>query len=549
MPGREGAKVELYRKAVRYITVSGQQIGECNELPNIDDLIDHLESERTQFNWGANTHCKVATGRRGINDIIRNGAPEGQRSDAFQEVVWRLANAGLPIGEIERTLAEYPHGIAKKYEGRLPDELERSYRKWLANGGRASPDINNDDDQDEVARPPEYRSSDHAFDWNQPDFSILDDRRGELPEFPLDVLDEKTRSWAERAAHGAGVTPAHVAVPMLGIASSLIGTARRVQASRSFSQPMTTWTALVGFSGTGKTPGIDATKRALAFIDRNRKAKIAELALEHETRVEQAKAEHKAWKKQVEDATKACQPPPPMPASAVNPGEFVAPRLYLSNATIERIAVLLQANPRGLLMLTDELAGLFLNMGRYSGGQDNEFWLEAWNGDSFLVERMGRPPITVDYLLVGVVGGLQPDKVSKCFRDDADGMYARVCWGWPAEPPYRELNDETSEVEPEIVNALSRLIDLPCREPFCSQAIPLSAEARAQLEQLRQFVHATMKGLDGREREWMAKVPAHVLRLAGTLCLLDWAMEGDGSAEPNQIVVAFMSAAIRLVCD
>jgi hypothetical protein len=57
-------------------------------------------------------------------------------------------------------------------------------------------------------------------------------------------------------------------------------------------------------------------------------------------------------------------------------------------------------------MLSDELAGLFLNMSRYSGGQDNEFWLEAWNGSPYTVERMGRPAITVDHLLVGVVGGL-----------------------------------------------------------------------------------------------------------------------------------------------
>src|SRR5262245_56976467 len=25
---------------------------------------------------------------------------------------------------------------------------------------------------------------------------------------------------------------------------------------------------------------------------------------------------------------------------------------------------------------------------RYSGGQDNEFWLEAWNGNPYLVERL-----------------------------------------------------------------------------------------------------------------------------------------------------------------
>src|SRR6516165_10664543 len=113
---------------------------------------------------------------------------------------------------------------------------------------------------DDAQKGRDERGGDH--NWADPDWSILDDRRGDLPEFPIDTLPVPWQRWVERAAHGAGATPAHVVVPLLGIASSLIGTARRVMASRSWTQPMTTWTALVGFSGTGKTPGIDATKRA-----------------------------------------------------------------------------------------------------------------------------------------------------------------------------------------------------------------------------------------------------------------------------------------------
>jgi len=41
------------------------------------------------------------------------------------------------------------------------------------------------------------------------------------------------------------------------------------------------------------------------------------------------------------------------------------------------------------------------------------------------------------------------------------------------------------------------------------------------------------------------QAPAHVLRLAGTLCLVDWAIRGG--AEPTKIGVDFISAAIRLV--
>ena len=238
-----------------------------------------------------------------------------------------------------------------------------------------------------------------------------------------------------------------------------------------------------------------------------------------------------------------------MPAAAADPGPFVAPRLYVSNATIERLPVLLQARPQGMLMLSDELAGLFLNMSRYSGGQDNEFWLEAWNGSAYTVERMGRPPIAVDHLLVGIVGGLQPDKLAQSFKGDLDGMYARVLFTWPVDPPYRPLTNEVAEVEPEIVSALSRLIDLTSggEEDFAPRNIALSPGAAEAFERFRQFQHQSKDALDGREREWWAKTPAHVLRMAGTLCYLAWAMAGG--PEPERIELEYVQAAIRLIRD
>ena len=111
------------------------------------------------------------------------------------------------------------------------------------------------------------------FSWDEPDISILDDRRGDLPEFPTEVLSSACRAWVARAAHGSGVTAAHVAVPLIGIASSLLGTVRRIQAARSWTQPFTLWAAIIGFSGCGKTAGLDTLRRAVAMIERTQRAR------------------------------------------------------------------------------------------------------------------------------------------------------------------------------------------------------------------------------------------------------------------------------------
>ena len=401
-----------------------------------------------------------------------------------------------------------------------------------------------------------------ASSWPLPDWSIFDDRRGDLPEFPVEVFSDPCRDWIERAALGAGVTNGHVAVPLIGIASSLVGTARRVNASTSFTQPMTCWTVIAGFSGTGKTPGIDATRRALTQVERNRRTKIAEMRREHEAKIERAKAVRAAWKERLSQladqavvsldqyrSTKSDAPV--MPVDAVDPGPFIAPRLHVSNATIERIAQLLEVQPRGALLLVDELAGLLLNMGRYSNGTNAQFWLEAWNGGAYTVERISRPPIVLNHLLIGVSGGIQPDALARSFKGDYDGLYARFLFSWPSEPQYRPLSNDVAEVEPEILNAITRLVELDSGQSkdggFAPIARPLSAEAVKRFEHFRQFLHAKKQGLDGHEREWWAKMPAHALRLSGTLAYLEWAM--IGGPEPDVIDDRHMDAAERLLRD
>ena len=155
----------------------------------------------------------------------------------------------------------------------------------------------------------------------------------------------------------------------------------------------------------------------------------------------------------------------------------------------------------------------------------------------------------MDHLLVGITGGFQPDKLARSFDGDADGMYARICFGWPEEPPYQALTDDGAEIEPEIINALNRIINLPSEMDgtFKPTYLRLSASATHEFEVFRQQTHAQKAALSGREREWWAKAQAHVLRLAGTLSYLGWAI--DGGNEPKLIELDIVSAAIRLVRD
>ncbi len=128
------AGIELYRNCARYITISGLQQGSCEQLGLIDTYLDDLAS---RFG-GARPILDFNTAGPQTDyyrDIIENGAPEGERSEKFQKVVWHLASIGWTIEQITDELAKYPNGIGLKYANRLLAEVTRSFQKWSAQAG------------------------------------------------------------------------------------------------------------------------------------------------------------------------------------------------------------------------------------------------------------------------------------------------------------------------------------------------------------------------------------------------------------------------------
>ena len=186
-------------------------------------------------------------------------------------------------------------------------------------------------------------------------------------------------------------------------------------------------------------------------------------------------------------------------------------------------------------------------MSRYNGGSDREFWLQSWNGKAYSVERMGRPSITIDHLLIGVLGGFQPDKLARSFKGDDDGLYARLCFAWPAEAPYRPLTDDAVEIDDSLLNALDRIVALSVIDDegvLVSRAVALSDDARSTFEHFRELAYRERGALDGRERELWAKGQSQVLRLAGTLSFMHWA--SSGGPEPATIDRRSVDAAVAI---
>ena len=179
---------------------------------------------------------------------------------------------------------------------------------------------------------------------------FFDDRRGTLPDFPIDTLPAAWRAWIERAAHGAGATPALCGCRLFwGITSSLMDRVPR-KGSQSWTQPMTNSDGPCGFFRIKQNTGHRCDQaQTLSQIERNRRTKIAEIRGPLMKAASKQQRQHELYGKGSLNASqkeKSCRcriyrnkvaSEPVMPEAAADPGPFVAPKANTrANVTIER---------------------------------------------------------------------------------------------------------------------------------------------------------------------------------------------------------------------
>jgi hypothetical protein len=227
--------------------------------------------------------------------------------------------------------------------------------------------------------------------------------------------------------------PSEVSVARMPRVGSISATTETVIAWTGWEDPPTMWAMAIGSPSSGKSPGLEALLGPLKKLEQvMRHSAEAQLAAWQEE-AEVAKLAENAWKDLVKAALKDGMEAPRRPAAADPGPEPVLPRLAVSDVTVERTAVLVERQPRGVLMARDELAGWLHGMTRYSGGgSDRPFWLEAYGGRSYTVERMSRPPVNIPRLTIGVLGGIQPEPLKTLLiKTDDDGLLARFLPFWP----------------------------------------------------------------------------------------------------------------------
>ena len=249
-----------------------------------------------------------------------------------------------------------------------------------------------------------------------PDMTVLSSGRRDPPLLPREMFGSFWSKWIADAAEGAGAPVDYVAAGLIASAASVIGNSRAVTPWHPWIEPCILWVGLVGDPSSGKSPALDPTTEMIRKIEMEMAEGFDPLHSKWQETAARAKAERNQWEEEVKKATKSREETPPMPVTAVEPPEPSRPRLRAADATIEALAALLAGNARGLIYQRDEIAGWIGNMDRYGGaGGDRAFWIEAYGGRSYIVDRVKNTATdTIDRLSISLLAGVQPQAHNQC---------------------------------------------------------------------------------------------------------------------------------------
>ena len=100
--------------------------------------------------------------------------------------------------------------------------------------------------------------------------------------FPVDALPEPFKGFVNIGAKAIGCDASYVALPLLAAAGSVIGNARRIQLKPGWTEPAVIWTAIVGESGTMKTPAFGLALRPLRDLQRDELRAYADRLAQYE---------------------------------------------------------------------------------------------------------------------------------------------------------------------------------------------------------------------------------------------------------------------------
>jgi phage/plasmid primase-like uncharacterized protein len=348
-------------------------------------------------------------------------------------------------------------------------------------------------------------------------------KRFDPPAFPAGMLPDVIERFAVGRSRQMGVDPGGLAMSALTACAAVIRDRIKVKVKEheDWFESARLWTMLVGDPSYKKSPIMKAATRAVKRLDK-------ELLYEGNKRLAE-------W--QENGGTKGSDPKP------------ASPRLRMEDTTMEAAQEICRDSPDGVLCLQDELSAFFGGIEKYSGkgggAKDRGFWLQAYGGGEYAVDRVTRGRYLIECVSITMLGGVQPDPIRRIVAEASDDGLIQRFLPVILRPSEVGTDEPAGEVQDEYDNVITRLFHLQAPDSVLGD-LPLRFDEGAKRirEQLEIKHHRQVQHMETVNR----KLASHIGKFDGLfprLCLIwhciDHVTTSDGRSPPIEISEATAS--------
>jgi hypothetical protein len=351
-----------------------------------------------------------------------------------------------------------------------------------------------------------------------------------VESFTPELLPDGIRDYVMDVADRQQAPPDFAAVTALCGIAAVVGNRVRIRPKRNDDWEVVPnlWGAIVGRPSAMKSPAMQAALAPIYAIQDALREKWEEEIKSAEIDDALSGLDAKDAKKKAEKALKSGDRDGARGILAGlvddDDGEPPCPRIVINDATVEKLGELLNANPRGMLLIRDELPGFLARMESEEYQSDRAFYLEAFNGDGrFTYDRIGRGTIHIENCTVSIVGGVQPSRIAPIVRGaisgaSNDGLIQRLQMTvWPDDVGSWRWVDRTPNTPARLAyEAVFRdLYDLPMGDTNKPAVLRFSPESQ---ELFRQWM--TEIQTEARSGSLPSTLESHILKMPKTVASL-----------------------------
>ena len=191
---------------------------------------------------------------------------------------------------------------------------------------------------------------------------------------------------------------------------------------------------------------------------------------------------------------------------------------YTSDTTIEKLVSILENNPGGVILDTDEILSWVKALDRYSGGNDRQTYLKFFSvSDHYHSRKSGSSYVPRPF--VSILGSTQPARLQELFNSE-DGLVERVLFVCPKWGRHLSWSEKTYTSPPDRKweNLIRNLYGMD----RVQNSVPLSTDALKAWEHGHDWHFSTLAEWTGPAQGHAFKWQSFALRLALLRAYLFW---------------------------